>query len=193
MTAAASPAAARARLVVGSVALAVYQAVLINGYHDFRTTWHYLVHSGIGFGLALSVAALVTARTGRRTRPVVFALAGQLVSVLPDVMFRFLRMPHVRGMDVFMGHVTIHVSPLPLIVAVVMALGGSWSWWLATSGRRSGGTALAAATGALLAAALAAHTPIPTRLSHFESRFGEAPAAARAQEHDQVVAVTPER
>lgn len=159
----------RVSALVGVLAL---QASLFVAYSTFRTQWHYLLHTSLGFSAGLVTAAVVAAITGRRTGPLTFAIVGQLVSVTPDVMFRMMRMAHVRWMDVFIAHITVHTSPGRLLVSAGSAITASWAWWcVAVVRRRRLGLALAFLAVAMVAVALALHTPIPTQLSDYYTRF----------------------
>jgi len=144
------------------------EVVLAREYAGFRTIWHFLVHSGIGAGLGLALAAAVSAGRRGPVSPWPWALVGQAVSVAPDVLFLALRMPHERSMDAFVGHVSVHTAPQPLLVAVAVFLLGGWAWALADPLRRPRvGLALAAGTAGVLALALALRTPLPTSLSDY--------------------------
>lgn len=160
------------RLAVGIalLALAAAEAVVARAYAVRGTTWHFLLHSSIGFGLGLAAAALYAALRGRPTRGLAWAVAGQLVSILPDVLFFALRLPHQYWMDAFVGHLTVHVAPQPLLVGLgVFALGG-WAWWLAgAAGRRGAGALFALLALGLLGGAIAVHRPIPVRLAGYSA------------------------
>lgn len=160
--------ALRGRGLAGAVVL---QLLLFLGYSTFRTQWHYLLHTALGFAAGLVVAAVVVAIRRRPCAPLASAVVGQMVSVTPDVMFRMLRMSHVRWMDVFVAHVTIHTSPGRLLVTAASAITASWAWWCAAVGRRRLGLTLAGLAVAMVGTALAFHTPVPTRLSDYYVRF----------------------
>lgn len=115
--------------------LVVLEGALARAYVVRGTAWHLLLHSSIGFGLGLAAGGLVAAGRDRPTRGLAWAVAGQVVSVTPDVLFLYLRLPHQRWMDVFVGHISIHTGPQPLLVGVGMFLLGGWAWWLAGEGR----------------------------------------------------------
>ena len=93
-------------------------------------------------------------------------VAGQLESIVPDLMFRFHRMPHEPSMDLWGGHISIHRGPSPLLVSTAVLLLGGLGWFLAPSRRRLAVAAALAAPGLLLVACLLAE-PIPTRLSEY--------------------------
>lgn len=157
----------RLRWALALLLLLALELLLWKGYAAFRTTWHYLLHTGLGVGAGLSAAALLSAARRRPTRGLAWGLGGQLVSVAPDVMFRMLRMPHERWMDVFLAHVTIHTSPLPLFATTSAGVLGTWGWYAGCSGRRRLATGLAAVALVLLTVVLALHTPIPTALADY--------------------------
>lgn len=156
------------RRAAGLVALVALQGFLAASYAARGTSWHYLLHSILGAGAGLVVAALSAARTGRPGHPVAWAVAGQLVSDAPDVLFVTASLPHRRWMDVFLGHIRIHTAPQPLLVVTAAFLLAGWGWWLASYTRRQRlGAGLALAAVALVAGALFAARPLPTRLSDY--------------------------
>lgn len=162
----------RLAALAGLAGVAAAQVALLLGYSAFRTTWHFLLHSTLGFAAGLAAAALLTAATRRPTRPLLAALAGQALSVAPDVMFRMLRMAHVRWMDVFVAHITVHTAPARLLTSTAAAVLASWAWWCTgPGGRRRTGVVLALSAVTLVGVGLALHTPIPTRLSDYYTRF----------------------
>ncbi|GAC1326284.1 MAG: hypothetical protein NVSMB13_10930 [Mycobacteriales bacterium] len=152
--------------------LAALEWEVARAYITRGTAWHLLVHSALGFGLGLAAGALVSSARGRPVPGLGWAVIGQAVSIAPDVAFLYLRLPHQRWMDVFVGHISIHTAPQPLLVAVGVFLLGGWGWWLASGvGRRTGGAVLGLAAVGLLTAALAAHRPIPTRLVDYQQQL----------------------
>lgn len=157
------------RLVPLAVVVAM-QALLASAYYERGTSWHFLLHTTFGLGLGLSVAALVSARRRQPVAALPFAVAGEAVSVLPDLLFVIGRLAHMRWMDVFVGHIRLHLVPEPLVVAVGLFVAGGWAWWLAApAGRPRAGAALA--SGGLLAAALAfaVADPLPTSLAQADA------------------------
>ncbi|GAC1327914.1 MAG: hypothetical protein NVSMB13_14610 [Mycobacteriales bacterium] len=103
---------------------------------------------------------------GRRVPAVGAMVLGQLVSIFPDLMFRFMRMPHEPWMDWWVGHISMHTGPSPLLVALLVLLFGGWGWLLATSRPRVAVLACLAGPLLLLVACLLAR-PIPTSLSGY--------------------------
>ena len=156
----------RLAVLAAFAGVAAAQVALAIAYQNRGTWWHYLLHQLIGWGVGLSVAAgMMVWRRGLVVPPVLAAVAGQLVSIGPDLMFRFLRMPHEPSMDLYLGHISIHRGPSPVLVALAVFLLGSWAW-IAAAARRPRlalGTALVAIT--LLTGACLAAAPIPTQLS----------------------------
>ena len=175
--------------VLALAAAGAGEAVVAQAYVTRGTTWHLLLHTLIGLGLGLAAGAAVSSLTqsrsgsgrrpeqeGRPFGPVRWAVAGQLVSIVPDLLFAVIRIPHARWMDVFVGHITIHLVPAPLLVALAVFLLGSSAWFAAVVlRRRLGGALLAVATVASLGLALALADPIPTRLSDYGDRLAALP------------------
>ena len=146
--------------------VAVLEVGIAVAYQGRGTWWHYLLHQLVGWGLGLAVAgAAMALRRGLVVPPLVAALAGQAVSIGPDLLFRYARMPHTPLMDLWVGHISLHRGPSPVLVALSVVLLGGWAWLAAAYGRRRGALGLAAgAVGVLVGACLAAE-PLPTRLS----------------------------
>ena len=85
--------------------------------------------------------------------------------MVPDLMFRFLRMPHTGAMDLWLGHIAVHTGPSPVLVALGVLLLGGGGWLASASGRRAAGSALAVTAGGLLLVACLLAAPLPTTLS----------------------------
>jgi len=173
------------RTLVFLLVVVLVEAVVVRAYLVRGVAWHGLLHTAVGIGLGLSAAALVSAARRRPVAALPFALAGQLVSVAPDLLFVLARLPHARWMDAFVGHVSIHTAPLPLPVALVVFLLGGWAWWWCAFGTRTAaGVGLAALALVLFAGALALREPLPTELADYRdpasAKFwcGTPPAAA---------------
>jgi hypothetical protein len=163
-----SPFALRRFLVAAAWAgLASVQVLLALSYLSYGTWWHYLLHQYVGWGAGLAVAALVAVHTRRRLPVVVALVGGQVLSIVPDLMFRFARMPHTASMDLWLGHISIHTGPSPLVVTTGALLLGGASWFAAQRSARGPATVLAAATGALVLVACLLAEPVPTTLAEF--------------------------
>lgn len=136
-------------------------------YLSRGTWWHYLLHQLVGWGVGLAVAALVAVFTRYRMPAVVALVAGQLVSIVPDLQFRYQRMPHMRSMDVWLGHISIHTGPSPVLVALGSVLLGAAAYVGAELGRRRLAVAAAAASALLVTVACLLAAPVPTTLAEF--------------------------
>ncbi len=158
----------RALVVAAWAGLAALQYGIAVAYHDRGTWWHYLLHQMIGWGLGLAAGgAWMALRRGSFVPPVAAAVAGQLVSIVPDLMFKYLRMPHTPAMDLWVGHISIHRGPSPVLVALGVALLGGAGWLGAAYGRPRASLALAAASAVLLTVACLLAEPVPTRLADY--------------------------
>ena len=102
--------------------LVAVQGLVANSYLTRGASWHWLLHVPIGLGIGLAVGALVWVLSARRVPALGAGLIGQLVSIAPDLAFRFLRMPHTSSMDLFLGHIAIHTGPSPVLVALAVLL-----------------------------------------------------------------------
>jgi hypothetical protein len=89
------------------------------------------------------------------------------VSITPDLAFKYLRMPHTMAMDLWVGHISIHRGPSPVLVALGVALLGGTGWLCATYGRRRASLAVGAAAAVLLAVACVLAEPVPARLADY--------------------------
>lgn len=145
-----------------AVQFSVASAYLVRG-----TWWHWLLHQLVGWGIGLAVAALLLVTTARSLPVVVALLAGQLVSIAPDLQFRFQRMPHMAWMDVYLGHISLHTGPSPTLVALGILLLGGWGWLAAAYGRPRLAVGLAVGAGVLLLVATVLATPLPSQLSQY--------------------------
>lgn len=143
--------------------LVALEGLVARTYFARGTWWHYLLHVPIGLGLGLAAAALVSVVRPAPALP--WMLAGQLVSIVPDLLFRFLRMPHEASMDLFVGHIAIHRGPSPVLIALAVLLLGGWAW-LAVP-HRLVSVSLALSAGGLLLLACLLATPLPTRLGDY--------------------------
>ena len=154
-------AAAYAGVLVLEVAIGV-------AYAGRGTWWHYLLHQFVGWGLGLAVAgALMALRRGSFVPPVGAAVVGQAVSIAPDLAFRYLRMPHTPGMDLWVGHISLHRGPSPVLVALGVLLLGGGSWLASAYGRSRAALGLAALAALGLTAACLLAEPLPARLSDY--------------------------
>ena len=141
--------------------LIALQGLVARTYYVRGTWWHYLLHVPIGLGVGLAGGVLVS--LWRRQPALPWMLAGQLLSIIPDLMFRFMRMPHDASMDWYVGHISVHRGPSPVLVALGVLLLGGWAW-LAVP-RRVVSSALALSAGAVLLVACLLASPLPSRLA----------------------------
>ncbi len=150
--------------VAGILALEVAVAL---AYLGLGTWWHWLLHQLIGWGVGLSTAALVAAFTRYRVPAVLALLLGQLVSIAPDLQFRYLRMPHEASMDIWLGHISIHTGPSPVLVALGSLLLGGWAYTAAQLSRRGAAVVLGVGSLALVAAACLVARDLPSSLRDY--------------------------
>ena len=136
-------------------------------YQSYGTWWHWLLHQQVGWGLGLAVAALLAAATGRRVPAAAALVGGQLLSIVPDLLFRFSRMPHEPSMDLWLGHISIHTGPSPVLVALGSLLLGGWAYAGAATGRRAVGIGLATVALVLVTVACLLARPVPTTLADY--------------------------
>jgi hypothetical protein len=156
--------------------LAALQYAVAVAYLGRGTWWHYLLHQLVGWGAGLAVAGLVAAHTRYRIPVVVALVLGQLASIVPDLLFVYARMPHLPSMDVWLGHISVHTGPRPLLVALGCLLLGGWSTVAAAYARTRLATGFAVAAAALVATACLLAEPVPSTLAEFPR--DTAPAAA---------------
>lgn len=141
------------------------QLGVAQAYLGLGTWWHWLLHQFVGWGVGLSVAALVSLRV--RVPAAAALLGGQLLSTVPDLQFRYLRHPHEPAMDLWLGHISIHTVPSPVLVSLAALLLGGWAWIAAVHARRRPAAALAIGCLALVLVACLAARDVPTRLQDY--------------------------
>jgi hypothetical protein len=144
--------------------LTVLQLGVATAYVSLGTWWHWLLHQLVGWGVGLGAAALVTAATGRSVPAVVALLVGQLLSIVPDLQFRYARMPHEPSMDLWLGHISLHTGPSPVLVALGALLLGGWGWIAGAYDRRLPAAALGAGALVLVTVACLLSRPVPAQL-----------------------------
>ena len=154
----------RAAALAGLLGL---QVVVALAYLGFGTWWHWLLHQLVGWGAGLAAAAVLAATTRHRVPAPAALLAGQLLSIVPDLQFRFARMPHEPSMDVFLGHISIHTGASPVLVALGALLLGGWAWIASAYARSALALGLAGATAALVTVACLLAGDVPTRLADY--------------------------
>ena len=147
--------------------LLALQVAVARTYLGFGTWWHWLLHQQVGWGVGLATAALVAVVSRWRVPAVVALLVGQLASIVPDLQFRFARMPHEPSMDVWLGHIAIHTGPSPVLVALGSLLLGGWAHVAVTVGRRRLAVPLALGGLALVVVACLVALPLPTTLAEY--------------------------
>jgi hypothetical protein len=161
-----------AAALVGLLALEYGVAV---AYLTRGTWWHYLLHQQVGWGVGLATAALVTSLTRYRVPAVPALVVGQLISIVPDLQFRYQRMPHMTSMDVYLGHISIHTGPSPVLVSLGCVLLGGLAFLAADWSHRRTAITAALASGLLVLVACLLAAPVPNALEDFPT--GVAPAA----------------
>jgi hypothetical protein len=157
----------RRALGAGWVALVAREGVVARAYTGFGTWWHWLLHQQVGWGVGLATAALVATVSRWRVPAVIALLAGQLASIVPDLQFRFARMPHEPSMDLWLGHISLHTGPSPVLVALGALLLGGWAHLAATLDRRRLAAPLAVAALVLVVAAGVLARPLPETLADY--------------------------
>jgi hypothetical protein len=150
--------------VLAWLGLGAAEGLIAYTYWNRGTWWHFLLHQYVGWGIGLSVAGLLWATRGIRVPAVLAMVGGQLVSIVPDLMFRFHRMPHEPSMDLWLGHISIHRGPSPLLVCTAVLVLGGLGWFLR---RRGPAITVSLAGPVLLLVACLLADPVPTRLSGY--------------------------
>jgi len=155
----------RLAVLAAWVGLAALEVLVARTYVGFGTWWHWLLHQQVGWGVGLATAALVATVSRWRPPAVVALLGGQLASILPDLQFRFARMPHEPSMDVWLGHISLHTGPSPVLVALGALLLGGWAYVAVTLRRRRVAVPLALGALVLVLVACLLARPLPTTLA----------------------------
>ncbi len=157
----------RLAVLAGWAGLLAIQGTVAVAYDNFGSWWHWLLHQLVGWGIGLGTAAVIGAATRYRIWAVPALLVGQLASIVPDLQFRYARMPHEPSMDVWLGHISIHTGPSPVLVALGALLLGGWGWIAMTYGRKVPAAALGVATLGLVLGACLLARPVPDTLAEF--------------------------
>jgi len=162
-----TPIARRAGVLAAWAGLLALQYGVAVAYLSRGTWWHYLLHQMVGWGAGLALAALVAVFTRYRIPAVVALVLGQLFSIVPDLQFRYQRMPHMTTMDLYLGHISIHTGPSPVLVALGCVLLGGVAYLGSEYGRRPLAVAAMAGAGVLVFVACLLAAPIPSSLAEF--------------------------
>ena len=157
----------RAGYAAGWVGLLALQVSVAVAYLNLGTWWHWLLHQLVGWGAGLSTAALVATVSRRRVPPVPALLLGQLLSIVPDLQFRYQRMPHEPSMDLWLGHISLHTGPSPVLVALGALLLGGWAYVAACLSRRTVTALLGIGGLVLVLVACLLARPVPTTLADY--------------------------
>ena len=158
----------RAGVVSAFAGLAAVQYGVAVAYLARGTWWHYLLHQQVGWGLGLATAAAwMVLRRGSYVPPLAAATAGQVVSIVPDLLFRYARMPHEPSMDLWLGHISLHRGPSPVLVAFGVLLLGGAAWLAARLGRERSALLATAAAVVLLTGACLLAEPLPGSLADY--------------------------
>lgn len=120
------------------LAVSAAEAFVCLRYAAYGVEFHYWLH-GL-FGAALGFLVVAALRLAGRRPPVVAVwvagLLAHLLSATPDALYLNLGWVHVRWMDVFAFHVSIHFVDQPLLVALSVFVGALAVWGAAILGRR---------------------------------------------------------
>ena len=157
----------RAAVLAAWAGLAALQYGIAMAYLGLGTWWHWLVHQLVGWGLGLATAAVVAATTRYRVPALPALLVGQLLSIVPDLQFRYARMPHEPSMDLWLGHISIHTGPSPILVALAALLVGGWAWVAGVCDRRAVAGSLGCVALVLVAGACLLAGPVPSTLADY--------------------------
>jgi hypothetical protein len=156
------------RNVLGAVALVAAELYLYLylRYDSLDGQLHYWLHGLLGWGLGLSVLALLQLRARDNFRPAPVTAweavaVGHLYSAFPDILFLTGELLHAGWMDVFALHITIHFIPGPVLSALVLFLLATVGYGLAMSRRRRAAAVAVTAAAAILAVAVTLAAPLP--------------------------------
>ncbi len=151
----------RLRWRVAPLLALAFEAYLYRGYVELDAVLHYWLHSLMGAVVGIAALTLV-ALVRRRTPRGVWAAGagGHLFSAVPDVLFLVAGILHVRWMDVFVLHITVHFVPVPLATLFALFVAVLGAWVATLYGRRlTGAVTLAAVAVVTIAALMLADDP----------------------------------
>jgi hypothetical protein len=162
------------RNLLGAVALVAGEIYLYLRYASLDGQFHYWLHGLLGWALGLAVLAALQLRAGdqaRRTRltPWEAAGLGHLYAAFPDILFLTGELLHVRWMDVFALHITVHFIPAPVLTALVLFLLAAVGYGLAISRRRRAAAGAVLAVGATLTVAVGVAAPLPSSIDELRN------------------------
>ncbi len=157
----------RAAVLAAWAGLAALQYGIAMAYLGLGTWWHWLVHQLVGWGLGLATAGVVAATTRYRVPALPALLVGQLLSIVPDLQFRYARMPHEPSMDLWLGHISIHTGPSPVLVALAALLVGGVAWVAGAYERRAVAGSLGCVALVLVVGACLLARPVPSTLADY--------------------------
>lgn len=159
----------RGGILVGTALAA--EIGLYLGYVGLGAQYHYWLHGLVGAaaGLGALTVRILLGRAPVGTGAVVSAaLAGHLLSAVPDVLFRIGRLPHQPWMDLFLFHIRVHLVPWPLVGALAVLLITSGALVSAMYARRVAASAALGAAVIIAVSGLVAAAPIPDSIQDFD-------------------------
>lgn len=173
MSALTAPMTDRRRVLLAVAAVLVVEVVAGIAYARRGTGVHYWLHLMNGVTAGAAVWAVVLLRRPWVDRSGAGAItavaAGHLFAAVPDLLFLWGGVLHVRWMDVFAVHIRIHMVPQALWTSLVLLAVALGAWRLADAGRRRSAAAAVAALVVLTAGALLAAPPIPTSVAEVQA------------------------
>jgi hypothetical protein len=157
------------RNVVGAVALLVGEIYLYLRYASLDGQFHYWLHGLLGWGLGLVLLAGLRLR-GRHSAyrtwltPWEAVGLGHLYAAFPDILFLTGGLLHVRWMDVFALHITVHFIPAPVVTVLVVFLLATLGYAFAISRRRRAAAGSVVVAGGAFAVAVGLAAPLPSSI-----------------------------
>jgi hypothetical protein len=162
------------RNALGAVALVGGEIYLYLRYASLDGQFHYWLHGLLGWalGLALLGGLRLHARHSARgtwLTPWEAVGLGHLYAAFPDILFLTGELLHVRWMDVFALHITVHFIPAPVVTVLVLFLLATLGYGLAISRRRRAAAGSIVVAGAAFAVAVALAAPLPSSVDELRN------------------------
>jgi hypothetical protein len=94
---------------------------------------------------------------------------GHLYAAVPDILFLSGELLHVRWMDAFALHITVHFIPAPVVTVLVLFLIAALGYGLAISRRRRAAAGSIVVAGAAFAVAVGLAAPLPSSIDELRN------------------------
>lgn len=159
---------------VAALAALATEAFLYQRYAAFGAEFHYWLH-GL-FGVTLGLLVVSAGHLCGKRLPIsgvwLAGVAAHLVSATPDALYLNVGVLHMRWMDVFAFHISVHFIDGPLVVALILFVTALLAWGAAVLQHPRVALSAGALAVVVMASALATRSPIPSNLIEVQEQSG---------------------